>query len=66
VVGLDADKLDLAVEILGLAESIKGYGPIKERSVAEYKQRLSKLLLSWEASTPSQPKSREPARATAA
>ncbi|HEY5667175.1 MAG TPA: DUF6537 domain-containing protein, partial [Gammaproteobacteria bacterium] len=66
VAGLDAHKLDLAIDILGLAESIKGYGPIKERSVAKYREQLSKLLSSWEASTPSQPRSPEPAQATAA
>jgi len=45
--GLDADRLELATEILGLAESIKGYGPIKEASIRRYRERLERLSGRW-------------------
>jgi indolepyruvate ferredoxin oxidoreductase len=45
--GLDADRLDLAVEVLGLAQSIRGYGPIKQQSVEVYRQRLESSLSRW-------------------
>ena len=61
---LDAARLELAVEILGAAESIRGYGPIKEKSVADYRQRLEKLRSRWLATAPS--RSPAPERATAA
>jgi len=45
--GLDAARHELAVEILGLAQSIRGFGPIKEQSVAQYRQRLDELRSRW-------------------
>jgi len=41
---LSAGRHAHAVEILGLAETIKGYGLIKDRSIASYRQTLSRLL----------------------
>jgi len=50
--GLDAGRLELAVEMLGLAQTIKGYGPIKEQSVATYRERLGQLRARWQERTP--------------
>jgi indolepyruvate ferredoxin oxidoreductase len=62
--GLDATRHELAVEILELAASIRGYGPIKEQSVVRYRQRLAQLRSRWQAS---RPRDRRPsARASAA
>ncbi len=41
---LRRDTLALAVEIAGLPEGIRGYGPIKERSVAAARQRQDELM----------------------
>jgi indolepyruvate ferredoxin oxidoreductase len=41
---LRRDTLALAVEIAGLPEGIRGYGPIKERSVAAARQRQHELM----------------------
>ena len=62
--GLDAEKLDLAVEILSSAESIRGFGPIKERSIEEYRNHLDQLRARWQASMPRPNAS--PAQASAA
>jgi indolepyruvate ferredoxin oxidoreductase len=45
--GFDPRKFGLAVEILGLAESIKGYGPIKDQSVVRYRRSLERLRARW-------------------
>jgi indolepyruvate ferredoxin oxidoreductase len=45
---LSPGKLELATEILSAAESIRGYGPIKEASIAAYRERLSKLRSRWQ------------------
>ena len=49
--GLNPARMGIALEILALAESIKGYGPIKEKSVARYRLRLDELLARWRASS---------------
>ena len=41
---LGPDTLVLAAEIAGLPEGIRGYGPIKERSVATARQRQGELM----------------------
>ena len=64
VAGLDEDKLDLAVEVLAAAGSIRGYGSIKEESITKYRQSLEKLRSRWQTSIP-RPSS-VPERATAA
>ncbi|HMB72692.1 MAG TPA: DUF6537 domain-containing protein, partial [Gammaproteobacteria bacterium] len=64
--GLNPARMGLALEILGLAESIKGYGPIKEKSVARYRLRLNQLLARWRASSPKRSGSSVPAQASAA
>jgi len=61
---LDAERFDLAVEILSSAESIRGYGAIKEKSVADYRERLEKLRSRWQTPAPRQKVT--PERATAA
>jgi indolepyruvate ferredoxin oxidoreductase len=47
--GFEPRKFGLAVEILGLAESIKGYGPIKEQSIERYRSKLERLWTRWRA-----------------
>jgi indolepyruvate ferredoxin oxidoreductase len=61
--GLDASRHELAVEILGLAGSIRGYGPIKEQSVVQYRQQLAKLRSRWQAATPKSDSARAQASA---
>ncbi|MDX1562695.1 MAG: DUF6537 domain-containing protein, partial [Gammaproteobacteria bacterium] len=45
--GLEPSRLDLAVEIAALAETIKGYGPIKEAALLRYRARLKPLRARW-------------------
>ena len=40
----DDDSYDLAVEIAGAAEMIRGYEAVKERNVERYRARVSELL----------------------
>ncbi len=54
--GLSRDRLGLAVEIATLPESIRGYGHVKAKSVAEARAKREKLLAAYRA---------EPARAAA-
>jgi indolepyruvate ferredoxin oxidoreductase len=61
---LNPGKLDLAVEILSAAESIRGYGPIKDESIAQYRERLARLRVRWE--TAVQRRGAETKQATAA
>jgi indolepyruvate ferredoxin oxidoreductase len=60
---LDEGRLDLAVEILAAAESIRGYGLIKEKSISRYRQNLEKLRLRWQTAVPSPGSNREQASA---
>jgi indolepyruvate ferredoxin oxidoreductase len=48
------EKLDQAVEILALAESIKGYGLIKDRSIERYARELKQLRTRWNQSMPAE------------
>jgi indolepyruvate ferredoxin oxidoreductase len=41
---LDADKLDLAVQLARLPERIRGYGPVKEANVKAVKQQWGEML----------------------
>jgi indolepyruvate ferredoxin oxidoreductase len=61
--GLDPTRHELAVEMLELAGSIRGYGPIKEQSVARYRQRLAQLRSRWQASRPESSRARAQASA---
>jgi len=47
---LTADKLERASEIARVPEAIRGYGPLKLRSMAAAHQRETQLLASWQAS----------------
>jgi indolepyruvate ferredoxin oxidoreductase len=49
---LQPRKFGLAVEILGLAESIKGYGPIKDQSIERYRVKLERLRARWRERSP--------------
>ena len=49
---LDSGRYELAIEILGLAGSIRGYGPIKEQSILSYRNKLDKLLKRWRSFVP--------------
>jgi len=64
--GLGADNLKLAIEILALAESIRGYGPIKDKSVAKYREQLETLMVRWRGSFANRSGSEAEARASAA
>ena len=57
------EKLDQAVEILALAETIKGYGFIKDKAIERYGRELGRLRSRWNQARPTD----EPAehRATA-
>jgi indolepyruvate ferredoxin oxidoreductase len=48
------EKLDQAVEILALAESIKGYGLIKDRSIERYGRELKQLRTRWNQALPAE------------
>jgi indolepyruvate ferredoxin oxidoreductase len=63
VAGLEPRKFGLAVEILGLAESIKGYGPIKAQSILRYRRGLDKLRRRWQEAAPGTTESTETASA---
>ena len=45
--GLDAENYGTAVALASLPETIRGYGPVKARSVAEAKRREAALRRSW-------------------
>ncbi len=45
---LDADNLATGIEIAAAAREIAGYGPVKEASVAQYRQQLASLLAAFE------------------
>jgi indolepyruvate ferredoxin oxidoreductase len=49
---LEFRKFGLAVEILALAAQVKGYGPIKEKSIERYRAKLDKLLAQWRQAAP--------------
>jgi indolepyruvate ferredoxin oxidoreductase len=49
---LQPRKFGLAVEILGLAESIKGYGPFKDQSIERYRVKLERLRARWRERSP--------------
>ena len=49
---LDESRLALAVELAGLPERIRGYGPVKAASIARAKALESGLLRAWAAHTP--------------
>ena len=50
--GLCPEKLDHAVAILALAESIRGYGFIKDRSIERYRRELEQLRSRWNQARP--------------
>jgi indolepyruvate ferredoxin oxidoreductase len=50
--GLRRDNLDYAVDIARLPESIRGYGPIKLRSMAAARRREAELMASWQKQGP--------------
>ncbi|MDE0057124.1 MAG: indolepyruvate ferredoxin oxidoreductase family protein [Defluviicoccus sp.] len=45
--GLDAENYETAVALATLPEKIRGYGPVKARSVAEARRREAELRRSW-------------------
>ena len=45
--GLDAENYDAAVALASLPEKIRGYGPVKTRSVEEARRREAELRRSW-------------------
>ncbi len=47
LVGLQPDDLEYAVEIVRLPEAIRGYGPIRMRSMAAARRREAELMASW-------------------
>jgi indolepyruvate ferredoxin oxidoreductase len=59
------EKLEQAVAILGLAESIKGYGFIKDRSIERYRRELEQMRSRWNQSRPA-PRAEVPVAAAAA
>ena len=52
VAELDESRLDLAVELAGLPERIRGYGPVKAESIERAKALENGLLRAWAAHTP--------------
>ena len=49
---LDESRLDLAMELAGLPERIRGYGPVKAASIERAKALEGGLLRDWAARTP--------------
>ncbi|WP_249674756.1 indolepyruvate ferredoxin oxidoreductase family protein [Pseudomonas abieticivorans] len=45
--GLSADKLGLAHDLAELPDSVRGYGPVKERYLAKAHERQAQLLDQW-------------------
>ncbi|MNU06070.1 2-oxoacid ferredoxin oxidoreductase [compost metagenome] len=45
--GLRSDNLQLARELLELPNSVRGYGPVKERFLHHAHQRQAQLLEQW-------------------
>jgi len=45
--GLTADKLSLAQELAELPDSVRGYGPVKERFLGHAEKRQAQLLEQW-------------------
>ena len=52
VAELDESRLDLAVELAGLPERIRGYGPVKAASIERVKVLENGLLRAWAARMP--------------
>ena len=52
VAELDESRLDLAMELAGLPERIRGYGPVKAASIERAKALEDGLLRAWAAHTP--------------
>ncbi len=52
VAELDESRLDLAVELAGLPERIRGFGPVKAASIERAKALESGLLRAWAAQAP--------------
>jgi indolepyruvate ferredoxin oxidoreductase len=44
---LNASRVPLAAEIAAIPEFIRGYGPVKERHLADAKAREAQLLSQW-------------------
>ncbi|WP_236409331.1 DUF6537 domain-containing protein, partial [Pseudomonas gessardii] len=44
---LTADKLGLAQDLAQLPDSVRGYGPVKERFLAHARERQALLLEQW-------------------
>ncbi|MEO3822362.1 indolepyruvate ferredoxin oxidoreductase family protein [Actinomadura sp. B10D3] len=49
VAGLDTGRHDLAVEIAGLPDMVRGYEDVKAANIARYEERLRELLAAWRA-----------------
>jgi indolepyruvate ferredoxin oxidoreductase len=62
---LDAQRLALAAEIASIPEFIRGYGPVKERHLADAKAREAQLLAQWRDPSAARPAKRIPIRAAA-
>jgi indolepyruvate ferredoxin oxidoreductase len=45
---LDASRLDAAVALANLPETIRGYGPVKERSIIQAQARQKELLAAFD------------------
>ena len=52
VAELDESRLDLAVELAGLPERIRGYGPVKAESIERARALKTGLLRAWTTHTP--------------
>jgi len=64
--GLDAGRIQLAVEIASIPELIRGYGSVKERHLRDAKAREAELLARWRApGSAAPPAPRIPAHAVA-
>ncbi|MBP7661891.1 MAG: indolepyruvate ferredoxin oxidoreductase family protein, partial [Burkholderiaceae bacterium] len=47
--GLTAESLELALEIARLPEDIRGYGPVKQRYLADFERHEAALVARWQA-----------------
>jgi indolepyruvate ferredoxin oxidoreductase len=50
--GLSAEKLEAATALLGVSQTIRGFGPVREAAMAAALRRLPDLRAAWQAGRP--------------
>ena len=47
IANLDADRLELALQLARLPERIRGFGPVKEANAAAVRRQWGEMLARW-------------------